>query len=268
MPPDTSPQSQSHFDDKSTLLFVYLSGFFIANAIVAEFVGIKVFSLERSLGFEPINLPFGGLHFSLNLTTGVLLWPLVFVMTDIINEYFGRRGVKILSYMAVALIGYAFLVIFLAIHLQPADFWLMRESSTHGIVNMQVAFEVIFGQGLWIIMGSLVAFLVGQLIDVSLFYMVKKRTGEKYLWLRATGSTLVSQAVDSFIVLFISFHLNPATQWDITLIFTMFIIKYLYKFIIAIAFTPLIYLLHNLIDAYLGEPLATELKRRAMQSYQ
>lgn len=266
---DSSKKPQSHFDDKSTLLFVYLSGFFIANAIVAEFVGIKVFSLERSLGFDPLNLPFGGLHFSLNLTTGVLLWPLVFVMTDVINEYYGRRGVKILSYMAVILIGYAFLMIFLAINLHPADFWLMRESGTDvGLINMQVAFEVIFGQGLWIIIGSLVAFLVGQLIDVSLFYMVKKRTGEKYLWLRATGSTLVSQAVDSFIVLFISFHMNPATQWDIKLIFTMFVIKYLYKFIIAIAMTPLIYLLHNVIDTYLGETLATELKQRAMQQSQ
>jgi hypothetical protein len=187
-------------------------------------------------------------------------------MTDIINEYFGRRGVKILSYMAVVLIGYAFLVIFLAINLTPADFWIMRDSKPHGPVDMQIAFEVIFGQGLWIIIGSLIAFLVGQLIDVFLFYIVKKQTGEKYLWLRATGSTLVSQAVDSFIVLFISFHMNPATQWDLKVIFTMFIIKYLYKFIIAIAMTPLIYLLHSIIDAYLGESLAIELKQRAMQN--
>lgn len=259
-------QSSSHFDNKSTLLFVYLSSFFIANAIIAEFIGVKVFSLEQSLGFEPLNFPLGGLHFSFNLTTGVLLWPLVFVMTDVINEYFGRRGVKILSYMAVLLIGYAFLIIFLAISLTPADFWLIRDSKPHGHVNMQIAFEVIFGQGLWVIVGSLVAFLIGQLIDVFLFYAVKKRTGEKYLWLRATGSTLVSQAVDSFIVLFISFHINPATRWDLKLIFTLFVIKYLYKFIIALAMTPLIYLIHNIIDAYLGESLAVELKQRAMNS--
>jgi len=253
----------SNFDNKSNLLFIFLGAFFIANALIAEFVGVKVFSLERTLGFEPLNFSFLGFYFSINLTAGVLLWPVVFVMTDIINEYFGRRGVKILSYLAVVLISYAFIVIYVAIHLAPAEFWIMREGQD-GPINMEIAFEAVFGQGLWIIVGSLVAFLVGQFIDVFVFYMLKKRTGEKYLWLRSTGSTLVSQLFDSFIVLFISFHLNPATNWDLTLIFAIGIVKYLYKFIMAVALTPIIYFVHEIIDAYLGEELATQLKQRAM----
>lgn len=257
-------KSDSHFDNKSNLLFVILGAFFIANALIAEFVGVKVFSLERSLGFEPLNFAFLGFYFSINLTTGVLLWPVVFVMTDIINEYFGRRGVKILSYIAVVLISYAFLMVFIAINLAPAEFWIMRDGP-HGPIDMEIAFEAVFGQGLWIIIGSLVAFLVGQLIDVFVFYALKKRTGEKYLWLRSTGSTLVSQLFDSFIVLFISFHLNPATNWDLTLIFAIGVVKYLYKFVMAVALTPVIYLVHEIIDVYLGKELATKLKQQAMQ---
>lgn len=254
----------SFFDNKSHLLFIALGSFFIANAIIAEFVGVKVFSLEKSLGGEPLDFQFLGMSFSLNLTAGALLWPLIFVITDIINEYFGRRGVKILSYIAITLIGYGFLIVYFTMSLAPAEFWLIRNTE-HGPINMEVAFDAVFGQGLWITIGSLFAFLVGQFIDMGLFYRVKKITGEQYLWLRSTGSTMISQLFDSFIVLFISFHVNPATHWDITLIIAMGTVKYSYKLIVAVALTPLIYLLHIAIDDYLGESLANQLKREAMQ---
>lgn len=259
-----SGQPSSYFDNKSNLLFISLGGFFIANAIIAEFVGVKVFSVEKSLGMSPLDLQFLGVDFSLNLTAGALLWPLIFVITDIINEYFGRRGVKVLSYIAVSLISYAFLIVYFTMNLEPADFWIMRNTQ-EGNINMEVAFDAIFGQGLWITIGSLFAFLVGQFIDMALFYQVKKTTGERLLWLRSTGSTMISQLFDSFIVLFISFHLNPATQWDLHVIMALGTVKYSYKLIIAIGLTPLIYLLHTAIDSYLGEPLATQLKEQAMQ---
>ena len=254
----------SYFDNKSHLLFIALGSFFIANAVIAEFVGVKVFSLERSLGSEPLNFQFLGMNFSLNLTAGALLWPLIFVITDIINEYFGRRGVKILSYIAITLIGYGFLIVYFTMGLEPAEFWIMRNTD-QGVINMEVAFDAVFGQGLWITIGSLFAFLVGQFIDMGLFYQVKRITGERYLWLRSTGSTMISQLFDSFIVLFISFHVNPATNWDLTVIIAMGTVKYSYKLIVAVALTPLIYLLHIAIDNYLGEPLANQLKRQAMQ---
>lgn len=129
---------------------------------------------------------------------------------------------------------------------------------------MDVAFNAVFSQGLWIIVGSLVAFLVGQLLDVVLFQRIKRHTGERWLWLRATGSTLVSQFVDSFLVLVIAFHLNPATQWGLGTILLLGLVKYGYKVVMALLLTPLIYLLHHLIDRYLGEPLATQMKRQAM----
>ena len=87
--------------DKRTKLFLILGGFFIANAIVAEVIGVKIFSLEKTFGLHPFDLNILGNKFSFNLTAGVLLWPVVFIMTDIINEYFGMKGVSFLSFMAV-----------------------------------------------------------------------------------------------------------------------------------------------------------------------
>lgn len=250
---------------KGSLVFIIIGGFFIANAIIAEFIGVKIFSLEKSLGFDPLGWSFSGADLSLNLSAGALLWPLEFAIGDLINEYYGKRGIKLLSWLAVILISYAFVMVSFTMFLAPADFWITRETSD-GMINMVIAFDAIFSQGLWIILGSLVAFLVGQLIDVSVFYWVKQYTGEGLLWLRATGSTLVSQFVDSFIVLAIAFHFNPSTQWPLHVILVLGGVKYLYKFIMAFLLTPVIYILHYFIDKYLGEELATEMKRRAMES--
>ena len=133
-------------------------------------------------------------------TCGVLLWPLEFIITDIINEFYGPKAVRRISITAIILISYAFLMYYLAIGIPPADVWL-ASSSKQGVPNIQTAFNAIFGQNMRIIVGSLVAFLVSQVVDVSVFHQIKKRTGNKHLWLRATGSTLVSQLVDSYIVL-------------------------------------------------------------------
>jgi uncharacterized integral membrane protein (TIGR00697 family) len=250
---------------KPSRLFLVLGAFFVTNAILAEFIGVKLFSLERTLGFEPLAIktliedPL-----SFNLTAGVLLWPVVFVMTDIINEYFGERGVRRLSFLAVGMISYAFLMVFGAIALVPADFWIERELSDGRTVDMQLAFEAIFGQGLWIIAGSIVAFLVGQLVDVWVFHWVKRKTGERWIWARATGSTLVSQFLDSFVVLWIAFGLNPSTRWPVGLIVSIGLVNYAYKFVMAIALTPVIYAVHGVIERYLGPELAEKMRSSAM----
>ena len=137
-------------ENKRSLLFIILGSFFIANAILAEFIGVKIFSLENSMGIKQVNWNIFGYSLSFNMTVGVILWPVVFIMTDIINEYYGKRGVKILSYLAAILISYAFLVVYIGIQLVPANFWINRETSL-GNLNMQLAYEQIFGQGLWII---------------------------------------------------------------------------------------------------------------------
>lgn len=255
--------------NKGTRLFIMLGGFFIANALIAEFIGVKIFSLESSMGLEPMHLRLFGGDFSFNLTAGVLLWPIVFIMTDIINEYFGQKGVKFLSYLTAGLISYAFLMFFWAIRLSPADWW-PGSKETAGVPDMQVAYAAVFGQGLWIIIGSLVAFLIGQILDVFVFHRIKRLTGEKMIWLRATGSTLISQLVDSFVVLGIAFYIGPrldpsnGTPWSLSQLMSIGTGNYIYKFVVAMAMTPAIYAGHYLIDRYLGQEKAEEMKKAAM----
>lgn len=253
--------------DKVYFLFLILAAFFITNTLVAEFIGIKIFSLESTLGLEPMNLSILGVDgLGFNLTAGVLLWPVVFVMTDIINEYFGERNVRLLSFIAVGVIIYAFIMVYLAINLVPNEWWQYESGkisdlpASH-INDMNLAFQKIMGQGLWIIIGSLVAFLVGQIVDVTVFHHIKRITGEQKIWLRATGSTLVSQFIDSFVVLIIAFYIGA--NWELSRVLAIGCVNYIYKFAMAVLLTPLIYLGHSVIDKYLGKNLADQIKLEA-----
>ncbi len=250
-------------NDKPTRLFLFIASFFVANALIAECIGGKLFSLERVFGMEP--RPFsllGEEGLTYTLTCGVLLWPLEFVMTDIVNEFYGPKAVRRISYIAVILICYAFLMFYFAIHV-PAnrEFWIGSRSAD-GVPDMQAAFSSIFGQGMWIIFGSLVAFLVSQLLDVWVFHRIKKVTGEKKVWLRATGSTLVSQFIDSFIVLFIAFKIGNG--WSYQRILAIGLVNYSYKAAMALLLTPLIYFIENRIENYLGKDQTAQLKAAAM----
>lgn len=247
-------------DKKENKLFLILGGFFIANALIAEFIGVKIFSLEQTFGFNPYVYTLFGEKVSFNLTAGVVLWPVVFVMTDVINEYFGKRGVRFLSYLTVGLISFAFAMVYLAINLVPADWW-VGSVAEYGVPNFQLAFAKIFGQGLWIILGSLVAFLIGQILDVIVFQKIKKITGEGKVWLRATGSTLISQFIDSFVVLIIAFKLGA--DWSWALVLAVGFNNYFYKFVVAVLLTPVIYVAHYVIDNYLGPELAEKMKVEA-----
>jgi uncharacterized integral membrane protein (TIGR00697 family) len=249
-------------NNKPAKLFALISAFFVANALIAECIGGKIFSLEAVLGVDPVNLSFfGESNLSFALTCGVILWPIEFIVTDIVNEYYGPKAVKRISYTAVALISYAFLMFYLAIKLAPPAWWLSSKTD-NGVPNMQDAFSAIFGQGMWIIFGSLMAFLVSQIIDVMVFHRIKKSTGEKWVWLRATGSTMVSQFFDSFIVLFIAFKLGNDWSWQKVL--AICLMNYIYKFTMAIILTPLIYIMEAQIEKYLGKETATKMKRAAM----
>ncbi len=248
-------------NDRPTRLFVILSAFFVANALIAECIGTKLFSLERTIGLEPHSFSLLGQDgLSYVLTCGVLLWPLEFVLTDVVNEFYGPKAVRRISYTAIALIGYAFMMFYLAIHI-PADtsFWKGSQSAA-GVPDMQAAFNAIFGQGMWIIFGSLVAFFVSQLVDVTVFHRIKKATGEKAVWLRATGSTLVSQLVDSFIVLGIAF----GSSWGWQRVLAVGLVNYSYKAVMAIVLTPVIYLVENRIAAYFGPETTYRMKQAAM----
>ena len=247
--------------DKPTKLFLGIAAFFCCNALIAESIGTKIFSLEKLFGFQPSHFSlFGQDNISISLTCGVLLWPLEFVMTDIVNEFYGPKAVRRISFTAVALISYAFLMFYAAIQVPPADFWIISHAANDNIPNMQDAFSGIFGQGMRIIVGSLVAFLVSQLVDVYVFHKIKKITGDKKIWLRATGSTLVSQLVDSYIVLFIAF--SGVFSWQ--QILAIGVVNYFYKASMAVILTPVIYLVEKRIVKYVGADVAEKMKKTAM----
>lgn len=205
------------------IVFIFLTGVFVTNAILAEILGTKLFAIG-----------------SVNMTIGVLLWPVVFITTDIVNEYFGKSGVRHLTFLTIGLIVFTFLALYVAIQI-PA-------SSISPVNDDQ--FRAVFGQSLWIVVGSITAFLVSQFIDVTVFWFLKNKTGSSNLWLRATGSTVVSQLIDTFVVLGIAFYLPGKMSLDNYV--KLSLTNYSYKFVIALLMTPIIYLAHAVIDKFLG----------------
>ena len=211
------------FQNKKDIVYVILAGIFITNAVVAELIGGKLITV-----------------FGVPMSVGILPWPIVFVTTDLINEYFGEKGVRKLSLITASLIAYTFVVLFVAMRI-PA----MQGDNL--VTDDQ--FNGVFGQSMWIIVGSITAFMVSQLIDVSIFHFVKNRTGGKMIWLRSTGSTLISQLFDSFIVLGIAFWMTGKMTTEIFIASAL--TGYFVKMIIAIVLTPLIYLGHSIIEKYI-----------------
>ncbi len=212
------------FHRKKDIIYVILAGIFITNALVAELIGGKLIYIGDNV-----------------MSLGILPWPIVFITTDLINEYFGEKGVKKLSFITAGLIAYTFFILLIGLNIPAVK--------GDGLITDD-QFSAVFGQSMWIIVGSITAFLASQLIDVTLFHFLKNKTGNKMLWLRSTGSTVISQLFDSFIVLGIAFWLPGKinTQTFIASAFT----GYSVKLVIAVGLTPLIYLGHYLIDNYLA----------------
>lgn len=205
------------------IVYLALAGFFVTNAILGEVTGGKLFT-------------FG----VFTLSIGVIPWPVVFIATDLINEYFGREGVKRLTLMTIALIVYAFVVLFLAMQVPAAAFSPVTDAQ----------FKAVFGQSLWIIVGSVTAFALSQLVDVGVFWLVRHRTGGRFLWMRATGSTVVSQLIDSIVIIGIAFWLPGKVKTSEFL--QVAASNYSFKLLIALGTTPLLYAGHAAIDRFLG----------------
>jgi queuosine precursor transporter len=249
--------------DKKQNLFIFLCSIVLANAIIAEIIGVKIFSAETLMGINPAQIAMpGGSTFDLNLTAGSLNWPIVFITSDLINEYFGQRGVRKISYLTAGLIAYCFVMLYAATALPPAQFWIDVNKGT-GNFDINYAFSNIFRQGLGIIIGSITAFLSSQLLDALIFHHLKVVSGRSKIWLRATGSTLVSQLIDSVVVIFVAFYVFG--NWSLLQVFNVAIVGYIYKFTMAIVLTPLLYLAHNYIDKYLGKEDAELLIKQAVE---
>jgi queuosine precursor transporter len=211
------------FKNRKDLVFIILAGFFVTNAIVAELIGGKL-------------VQFFGLF---TQSLGIILWPVVFILTDLINEHYGRQGVRKLTYITVGLITYTFILISIGMKIPAVNFSPVNDEN----------FRTVYGQSQWIIFGSIVAFLISQLVDVYIFWMFRQRTGGKMIWLRATASTMVSQLVDTFVVQFIAFVIPG--KWALDEFARNAAWGYSFKLAVAVCLIPLIYAGHYAINAFL-----------------
>lgn len=211
-----------HAPSRRDRVFLVLAGIFITHALLGELIGGKLFT---AWGWV--------------MSIGVIPWPVVFVTTDLVNEYYGPKAVRRLTVMAVGLIVYAFALLLVCMQVTAAGISPVSDA----------AFDMVFGQSMWIIVGSLVAFAFSQMLDAMVFVVLKKRTGERLLWLRAVGSTIFSQLVDTFVINGIAFGLSgKLTSGQVV---ELSVTNYGYKFLIAIATVPVIYAGHGLMDRYL-----------------
>jgi uncharacterized integral membrane protein (TIGR00697 family) len=213
------------FSKRRDLVFIILAGFFVTNAIVAELIGGKL-------------VQFFGLF---TQSIGIILWPVVFLLTDLINEHYGKNGVRKLTYITAGLIAYTFILLSIALNIDAVDF---------SPVNDQT-FKTVFGQSQWIIVGSIIAFFLSQLVDVYIFWIFRNRTGGKMIWLRATGSTMVSQLVDTFVVQYIAFVLPGKWAFDEFVVNASW--GYAFKLLVAVCLIPLIYAGHFAINKFLDK---------------
>lgn len=248
---------------KQTFVFIVLASIFVSNVILAEFIGVKIFSLEATLGWEALNWTLAGMPINLTYTCGVIIWPVVFVLTDIINDYYGRNGVRLLTYIAVGITIYAFVVSNLAINTAPAPWWtgILKEQ---GVPDYNLAYKAVFGQGNNIIVGSLIAFVLGQFTDVFIFQKIKERSKTGALWIRATLSTLVSQLIDSFVVIYVAFYLGQ--NWPLSQVLNVAVNNYIYKGIIALAMIPALHFIHKSLEKYFGKELSEKMRESAMKN--
>jgi uncharacterized integral membrane protein (TIGR00697 family) len=225
--------------DVRLTLFLYLVGVFLTCLLVGDLIGGKL---------TEVTIP--GIDHTLIFSVGQISFPLTFVLTDILNEFYGRRVVRRVTLLGLAMTGLAFAML----HIAAALPW-MDGAHEPGWTGLPPdAWESVFTGATQIQIASMAAFLLGQLLDISIFFAIKRATGNRFLWLRATGSTALSQLIDTVVVTLLGFTaLSMDVKWE------MIRTAYLVKLTIAIALTPVIYALHALIERAWGlEPAPLE----------
>lgn len=213
-------------DVRGRVLF-WLTGGFITCLLIANLTGSKFFYLPL------FTLP-NGFQF-VHHSVGMISSPVVFLLTDLVNEYYGAKETRRMTWLAAGMSLLASGIVFLA-RLMPVD--------ANSPIS-QPAFEEVFGQSNRLLIASLAAFLLGQICDIWVFGKLKRATGGRLVWLRATGSTVVSQALDSFVVTLVLFWGVTRADgqiWTLGQILALGATGYLLKFFLALALTPLVYL--------------------------
>jgi uncharacterized integral membrane protein (TIGR00697 family) len=224
--------------DARIMLFVSLVAVFVTCLVVGDLVGGKLTSVHL-FGREWV------------FASGMLSFPITFVLTDIISEFYGRTAVRRVTLIAFCMVALTFTIAYAAGALPWASF--TQSEGWDGIT--QAEFDPVFTQAGRIQISSMFAFLLGSLVDISVFFLLKRLTGNRMLWLRATGSTAISQLVDTVAIQALAFgdKLTPSEYLNVVTT------SYLIKLVVAIGITPVIYALHELIEKKLHiEPAPLE----------
>jgi queuosine precursor transporter len=217
--------------DRRTQLFVVLTGVFVTSLVVGDIIGPKL--VEVDLG-----------SFVSVISVGMLPFPITFLLTDILNEFYGKRSTRFVTWVGFGMALFAFAIIQAALPLPWAPF--TQAPGYQGTV--QGAFDNVFGGSQRILFASMCAYLIGQYVDIAVFNGLKRLTQNRLLWLRATGSTLISQLIDTVVVGTVAWAglQSPATILNITLT------SYAVKLLVAVGLTPLVYAGHALLERRLG----------------
>lgn len=243
---------------RESLLLASLA-LFVSFFVAANFLGSKTWEFTL-FTLRPSDLGLEGETFV--ATAGILAFPLTFVLTDIVNEYFGMRIVRTFTWLAIA-VNLLLQPIVLGAAAAPTI------SFTPGVTSEYAhgAYRLAFGTTWTITIGSLVAFAVAQFLDARIFTWLRHKTGGKMIWLRAQGSTVVSQMLDTALVIYLAFYVLPALvgdpHWTAETAGRVALTNYVYKFAIAVVLTPVLYLVRALVVAWLGKDEAARLAEEA-----
>ncbi|MEO8550153.1 MAG: queuosine precursor transporter [Kofleriaceae bacterium] len=211
-------------------LFITLVAVFMTCLVVGDLIGGKLTSFYL-FGHEWV------------FSAGQIAFPITFILTDIINEFYGRAVVRRVTFLAFFMVGLTFCIIYLSAQLPWASFAQDAKWDEAGGVTPHV-FSIVFTQATRIQLASMIAFLIGNLIDIWVFFLLKKLTGNKHLWLRSTGSTAVSQLVDTVVISAFIWIGKVGFERYVTIVITSYVVKLL----AAIVVTPVIYAVHDVIE--------------------
>jgi uncharacterized integral membrane protein (TIGR00697 family) len=245
---------------KREKLLLALLALFVGFFVTAEILGAKLWEFTL-FGLRPRHLGLGDGE-TFVATAGILAFPLTFVLTDIVNEYFGIRVVRTFTWLAIAV----------NVILQPVILAAAAAPTVSYVEGLDAqtahrAYQIAFGQTWQIVGASLVAFAIAQLVDATVFTWLRHRTGGRMIWLRAQGSTVVSQLIDTLVVIYLAFYVLPALLGNPHMsagqAASVSLTNYVYKFALAVVMTPLLYVVHWLVERWLGHDEAARLARAA-----
>ena len=241
--------SESELQERRERVFLVMAGVFLCAMTMLNVIGITKF-----VQIGPIQV-----------AVGVLAYPLTFLCTDLISELYGRKRANFLVTVGLFLNGFILLVMGLADALPAIDpsiqppwqtlslsqsVGLPSGESVSGEVEL---FGLMYAMTTGAIFASMFAYVTAQYVDVYVFHFLKEKTKGKHLWLRNNVSTLVSQMVDSFAVISITFGaVFLAGGMSLSTVLGLMLSNYIFKMISALLDTPIIYFLVGRLKPYLG----------------